>query len=430
MDSGDGVALVVEQHVGWVEVHANVGPVQLLEEVAERRGVLLAGLERDVEAEAGEQVGSAGDAIHQLRERGIGLLVGKESGVERHELEAEVDGDAGVGLEVPPVLFPRGVRYDTAGDLDGVQSRVVLADGGHHAGEEADAALGAEAGGLTPGSGILAEGIEMELQGPDAGAGEAFEEFRRRSGLEGPGADSGAVEGRGRGQRADEAEEPGGLPAQAGHEFLVVQSSIGTDQLVDARYEDPFRIDVGVAIAEHALEVFDGTEATPLASRQADERNGATLEGGGKGKEVDEVLECSGIGAVVFRDDDDQAAGLDDGVGGRGHRRRPGGIGSRAERVGGEVPEVDDVQGFTEFGVEFGHLPRDAGGVGAGAIGSYDQRNHVRIVWGSRMPLASLGWRAWAGSSRFSDAQFPRLAASTPFCRLRAPTRRFMIHAV
>ncbi len=176
-EGGDGIALVIEQHVRRVEVDADIAAVEPGEELAEGRGVFLAGFKRDLQAVHGEEVGDASDTFEKLGEGGIGFVVGKESGVQGDEPETEMDGDAGIGLEVLPVLFPGGIGNDAAGDADGIEGGVVFTDGGHHAGHESDALLGAESGGVGPDNGLFAEGIEVELEGADPGAGEAREEF-------------------------------------------------------------------------------------------------------------------------------------------------------------------------------------------------------------------------------------------------------------
>ena len=76
-EGGDGIALVVKDHVGGIEVHADIWPRQFLEERAERVGVLLAGLEPDVDAEVAEEIGDPGEAVAELGQCGIVVVMGR-----------------------------------------------------------------------------------------------------------------------------------------------------------------------------------------------------------------------------------------------------------------------------------------------------------------------------------------------------------------
>ena len=138
----DGVALVVEHHVGGVEVHADRRAVQRLEQIAQGGCGLLAGFETQADALGGEHVGHVPQARGQRDEGGVGLVVRQEARVERHQPHPEPLRDGHGGRDVGLVLLPRRVRGDATGHADGLHRRVVLADGAEHAGDDPDAGVG------------------------------------------------------------------------------------------------------------------------------------------------------------------------------------------------------------------------------------------------------------------------------------------------
>ena len=58
LQRGDGVALVIKNHVRRIEVHPNVWPAQLLQKGAERLRRFLARLKAQINAPRGEQIGN------------------------------------------------------------------------------------------------------------------------------------------------------------------------------------------------------------------------------------------------------------------------------------------------------------------------------------------------------------------------------------
>src|ERR1041385_712434 len=61
-------------------------------------------------------------------------------------------------------------------------------------------------------------------------------------------------------QTLDELNEPRRLFAQAVEQFGIVEAAGGVEEIVDLRQEDAFGIDMGIAIAEDRLELFDGPQ--------------------------------------------------------------------------------------------------------------------------------------------------------------------------
>ena len=152
----DRVALVVKQHVRGVEVDADAGPVEFLEEESQRLGGFLPGLEAKLYAVRVECVGDLRDAAEQLGEAGVALLVRKEAGMKGDQLQAELGSDVGDRLDVGPVSVPMLVRHDAARFLDRVERRVILADRAEHAGDDPDTLAPEQLAGFFPGLGSFA----------------------------------------------------------------------------------------------------------------------------------------------------------------------------------------------------------------------------------------------------------------------------------
>ena len=158
-EGGDGIALGVKDHVGGIEVHADIWSRQFLEERAERVGVFLAGLEPDVDAEVAEKVGDPGETVAELGQCGIVFVMGEKPGMERDEPQSHRLGQRGVLLNVFPVLVPVLVGDNPAGLADGIEGGIVLPDGSEHTGDDGDVVAREEFGGLTPDRGLIADGI-------------------------------------------------------------------------------------------------------------------------------------------------------------------------------------------------------------------------------------------------------------------------------
>ena len=88
--------------------------------------------------------------------------------MEGDNLQAKPSGDAGDGLDVGPVGVPMLVRHDAAGFADGIERRVILADGAEHSGDDPDALGGEQLGGVAPCPGVFAERVERKLDARNA----------------------------------------------------------------------------------------------------------------------------------------------------------------------------------------------------------------------------------------------------------------------
>lgn len=82
--------------------------------------------------------------------------------------------------------------------------------------------------------------------------------------------------------------------------------------LHDRRDENSVGEDVGVAVAEDELKLFDGAEAAPDSGSDTDKRGGFVLKAFGEFEQVDEIFEHTGEGTVVFGEDDVQAGRIED----------------------------------------------------------------------------------------------------------------------
>ena len=111
------IALVVQEHVGGVEIHLQVGAFQLVQGAAQQVGALLAGLEGDGDALG---LGHGADLAERVEERlAVGVVrLGQEPGVQRQIRQAEGAG----AVERPGEAFeagrPVGGVAETAGASD------------------------------------------------------------------------------------------------------------------------------------------------------------------------------------------------------------------------------------------------------------------------------------------------------------------------
>ena len=96
--------------------------------------------------------------------------------MEGDNFQIKPGGDAGDSLNVGPVGIPMFIRYHAAGFLDGVERRVILANGAEHAGDNLDALGGEQLGGFAPCRGVFAERVERELDARDADFAEVSDE--------------------------------------------------------------------------------------------------------------------------------------------------------------------------------------------------------------------------------------------------------------
>jgi len=91
-------------------------------------------------------------------------------------------------------------------------------------------------------------------------------------------------------------------------QFVIGQLSVN-ELFETVADENPAGVDVSVAISSDLLEMLDGSKAFELARRDAKKCTGATFEALRVWQHVDEQLYDSGVAAVVFGDDEDDAVG-------------------------------------------------------------------------------------------------------------------------
>ncbi len=193
-EGGNRVAHVVGEEVGGVEVYADVGAVEFLEEKAEGFGGFLSGFEADVDSVGGEGVGDFADPVDEDGEFRVGFGFGEEAGVEGDEREFQIGGDLSDEGGVGAVLFPGFVGNEAAGAADGFEGGVVLAFGFEHSRDDFDAGGGGVGGDGAPDFGVEAEGIEGELDAGESGGLDFGDEVGRVFRAEGPAANGETVE--------------------------------------------------------------------------------------------------------------------------------------------------------------------------------------------------------------------------------------------
>jgi len=134
----DGIAHVVEDHVGRIEVDAERGVVQFIDGFEESLGGFLSSLEGDVDSPFGEDVDDLAEALDHDRACWIVRFVWDEAGVECDEWDAEFGGEPGVGFGGFEVVPPVFIESDSACFFDGVECCVIFTLHGHHAGGDED----------------------------------------------------------------------------------------------------------------------------------------------------------------------------------------------------------------------------------------------------------------------------------------------------
>lgn len=189
----DGIAAIVEDHIGGIEIDADVRTIELDEKEFEIVGIFLAGFESQFESLAFEHVGDLADAADEFLELRIFVVVREKASVEGDETHAERFRDIGDLLDVAPVLRPGGIRHDAAGLLDRFHGGVILTDGAEHAGDDDDAFFAEKVFGFAPDVRVFAERIKRELDGAEADLLQVFNQFLGCFGLERPATNSEAI---------------------------------------------------------------------------------------------------------------------------------------------------------------------------------------------------------------------------------------------
>ena len=133
LESGERLALGVENHVGGIEVDAHSG--NFLHELREVLGSLLSGLEDHLDAVLRALVAHPLDALDILLV-GDRIALVEEARVKRHVGSAELLRELGALGDDLLVLGPVLIGNDAAGLLDRLERRVVFADSADHGAHE------------------------------------------------------------------------------------------------------------------------------------------------------------------------------------------------------------------------------------------------------------------------------------------------------
>ena len=145
---------------------------------------------------------------------------------------------------------------------------------------------------------------------------------------------------------------------------------------------------VSVAIAEHALELLDGTERTPATCCDPGEAHGPALEGLGKRQVIDEQLERPRHPAVVLGGDDVQSVRGEHGLSERSKGCGLFPVGLWREEVEWQRSEIEDFSRHPcEPGIAIRDGTSDASGSRAGAVGPCnDDDVHLMLLRARRTP--------------------------------------------
>ncbi len=121
LQGGNGVALVIKNHVRRIEIHPDIWPGKLLQKSAEGVGSFLAGLEAKLHSLVGKQIRDERNALEQLLKIAVAGFMRQKSGVKGDEFQPEFFRDCRSGFDVVAVFIPRGIRHHAAGALDGFE---------------------------------------------------------------------------------------------------------------------------------------------------------------------------------------------------------------------------------------------------------------------------------------------------------------------
>src|SRR6185369_17626854 len=115
----------------------------------------------------------------------------------------------------------------------------------------------------------------------------------------------------------DKIDESHGLGFQSFAQVRILQFSLAIQQVIYLGQKDPFRVQESVAVAEDQLQLFDGPQRAPDSGGAPYKADRSPLETFRELEHVDEILQHAWHAAVVFRGDDDQPSGLENGLGKR-----------------------------------------------------------------------------------------------------------------
>ena len=250
-----------------IEADADVGAVQSLEKLVERWSVFLPGFKAKSDAVVRKKIGDPGNTGGEFIVRRVRGIVRKKTGVEGDEFQAKFFRDEHIRLGIEPVFFPSAVGDQSAGASNGLHGGIVFANGSKHSRGEDDPGGGASGRAITPDGGLLANGIEGDLQALDADG------FRGGRGVPRTGRpertnckrrDGWRVNGSSisdwyatllaRMSRLEDCPQnrktprlfcAGGQPTPG-----LFRRPSSAQQIIDLGHEDPFRKEIGVAIAK------------------------------------------------------------------------------------------------------------------------------------------------------------------------------------
>ena len=318
----DGIAFLVQDEVGGIEVHPQIWKLQFRQKYFEGVGGFLTGFQPQIDAAIGERPAMRVIRSASLLNSGSAGSCGGENGrVEGDEVKAQCLRELGIGLDVAPVLFPSFIGHDAAGAPDGIRRGVILANRAKHAGDELQAALAAKRGQFVP---ELRRGAEKDRERsgrggcrwirvpePVARRGRLHEQSKRpvfilqqKCGVILTIKTIRSLIGRmeiGFLQSLNEINEALGLGFQAVENVRLGQAAIGIEEAGNLGNEDAIGINKGVAVAKNMLELLHGTKRAPDAGREADETNRPALEALRELEHVDEIFQNARDAAVIFR---------------------------------------------------------------------------------------------------------------------------------
>src|SRR5581483_2780581 len=120
-DRLDWIAYAIKNHVGRIEVHSHVRPIQLFEHCRQQRRGFLARFQTDGDFGTFENIGNLPEATKHFVEVFVTLVVRQESGMEGDEFKPEHLRQRRRGLNVLPIILPGCVGSNAAGEPDRVQ---------------------------------------------------------------------------------------------------------------------------------------------------------------------------------------------------------------------------------------------------------------------------------------------------------------------
>src|SRR5262245_44464228 len=135
----DRLTLAIQDHVRRVEIHTDVGRLQLAQHAAEGVRGFLTGFPSHTYIVVGEDFSDRPQSINQLGAFWAAFIFGNEATVEGHQLNARSRGQPRDLLGLDPIDEPRVIGPDPSGSSDGFERRVILTGHGHHSASDPNA---------------------------------------------------------------------------------------------------------------------------------------------------------------------------------------------------------------------------------------------------------------------------------------------------